>query len=234
MVNFHRNKNKHIFIPFVMLSVTVVGIIAGNTLLRSTLDTRSKAEERPFFGCVSGGEWLCACEVPGVGWQALECSLMEDTEGKQKWIDRCGGDAEKAKVQWLWDMAKRDGRVDPTCCGGSNVCPLPTLSQRPIPPTLPPQIPPTDIPGIRIPTIIPTSIPTFILPTAPPYRPPEIPVNNPEVQPSAQPLPTNIPTPTFTPTPTPKPILKDVIRNTATFVQKVKVSLFRFLSQILP
>ncbi len=84
--------------------------------------SEKKMAQAPFFGCVSAGEWLCACEIPDVGWQALECSLMEDKEGKQKWIDQCGGDAEKAKIQWLWDMAKRDGRVDPTCCGGQNVC----------------------------------------------------------------------------------------------------------------
>lgn len=195
--------------------------------------TSSQKKPRPFVGCVSAGEWLCQCELPNDQWY-VECSILEDKEGKQKYIDRCAGDAEKARIQWLWDQGKMSGSGDPACCGGSNVCPLPTSTLRPIPPTLPPRIPPTDIPEIRIPTISPTSIPTSILPTTPPYRPPEIPVNNPEVQPSSQPLPTNIPTPAYTPTPTPKPILKEVIRNTATFVQKVKVSLIRFLSQILP
>lgn len=138
-----------VLISFLILSL---GMVLLNSAIKKTKQGQPRAET-PFFGCVSAGEWLCACDVPNVGWQALECSLLEDTEGKQKWIDRCGGDAVKAKTQWLWDMATRDGRVDPTCCGGQNVCPAPTKQPPPasqatetivLPPGLPPGLPPVE------------------------------------------------------------------------------------------
>lgn len=243
----HRKKSKSIFFTFAILVVTLVGIIAINTTLNNNLDTRSKAEERPFFGCVSGGEWLCACEVPGKGWEALECSLMEDKEGKQKWIDHCGGDAEKARIQWLWDMATRDGRVDPTCCGGQNVC------GSLIPPrgggggggNIPPWETPPPIPTVAIPTLIPSptlaySVPTqsatapttiiyYLPPTLPPYNPP---TNIPYVP------PTLVIQPTSTPKPVAKPIINiDIKKNVEemmNFVARTQKSLVDFFSKVLP
>lgn len=89
--------------------------------LLSLMNLPVYARERPFVGCVSGGEWLCQCELPNDQWY-VECSILEDTEGKKKYAEKCGGDMEKARIQWLWDQGTVSGTGDPTCCGGQNVC----------------------------------------------------------------------------------------------------------------
>lgn len=108
----------------------------------------------PFRGCVGGvggNEWLCMCRLKSGKWWS-ECSIIEDT-GKQKWIDNCGGDKEKAFMQWKYDVAILETRGE-CSCGGQNICPLPETQKPPStqqPPTSENPItyeinPPTDSP----------------------------------------------------------------------------------------
>lgn len=126
-------------------------IFAGVTLLSQTIikSKQTRPLAAPFVGCiagVAGDEWLCQCELPNGEW-FVECSTIEAQSQKQPYIDSCGGDKEKAYLQWKYDIPIIEAGGKCTC-GGQNVCPLPETQQpktkeNPIPYEI---NPPTDSP----------------------------------------------------------------------------------------
>lgn len=96
----------------------MLGIFLLSDVIKKTNQSQPSAEA-PFVGCVGGGEWLCICPYNGDYFH--ECSIIEDTEGKQKYIDKCAGDRDKGFLQWKWDTALQ-GTGDGNCCGGQNLC----------------------------------------------------------------------------------------------------------------
>lgn len=239
--------------------ISILTIFASLYSLQDNFDTRSKAEgdfyspancsddpgsfdycgdSAPFRGCVGGvggNEWICMCRLPNKKWWS-ECSVMEDSEGKQRWIDQCGGDKEKAFSQWKYDIAimETGGKCS---CGGQNVCGslVPTKGMGgggggnfppgEKPPTLPPVVITTPIPsptlvyqvsrqpiqptGVYIP---PTSAPIIIYPT------------------SVREQPTLIPTKTLISIPEIKINFSAVTK----FFSETQKSLSDFFSKVLP
>ncbi len=120
----------------------LVAMLLATTQLNNVRQTRSHAQEpvgdctqldpgnenycgdsAPFRGCVGGvggNEWLCICRLKTGKWWS-ECSIAEDETGKQRWINQCGGDKEKAFMQWKYDIALMETGGD-CSCGGQNVC----------------------------------------------------------------------------------------------------------------
>jgi hypothetical protein len=169
-MNLFQKKQFATVITLLSLGMIIFGIILGTSTLQQPKQTKTKAEGPPFRGCVGGGEWLCMCQTASGEWWS-ECSIIEDSAGKQTYIDKCGGDQQKAFLQWKWDIAKsQSGTGNPACCGGQNVCGS-LIPDRParspngqnssgetvsltnptsVPPTFPPPQPPT--PRINIPT----------------------------------------------------------------------------------
>lgn len=266
-------------VSFVFLATILLGLSAAIIATGYTLENRSKAEDNPptpvipdcakdtnnpdycgdsapFRGCVGGGEWFCQCRLPSGKWWS-ECSIIESIEEKQRYREKCGGDEQKALLQWKYDMAM--GETGGQCsCGGQNVCG--SLVNNPkVPPTSfpSPETPiwPTLPPVIEIPTIIPSptstyQIPTqpaaptaiYILPTQlpaptgiyiPPTNIPYIPLTDiPNIP------PTTIIKPTSMVDSVTKPIINIDIRKNieklVNFVENTKKSLTNFFSQILP
>jgi len=110
------------FLTIFSIILLSLGIVLGTLTIQNSKQTQPRAEGPPFVGCVGGGEWLCMCQTASGEWWH-ECSIIEDSAGKQTYIDKCGGDQQKAFLQWKWDIAKsQSGTGNPACCGGQNVC----------------------------------------------------------------------------------------------------------------
>ncbi len=245
--NIFQKRNKLTFYTFILFAVILSGIIAVNISLKTTLETRSKAEDipisadnpdspdyvgtvAPFRGCnAPPAEWLCQCRLPSGKWWS-ECSVMESSEEKAKYTEKCGGDGGKAMLQWKYDiaLAETEGKCS---CGGQNVC----GSLLPVRPTFPPGenpgMPPPLNP-IPIITDIPTPTLTYRVPTQPSeqkiyYIPPTMPPFNPpiiEVKPTAPPL--QLPKPSLN--------INFDFSGLNKFLQSTKTNLLKFFSQVLP
>lgn len=253
-------KQKIPHLTFIFLAITLLGLSAGILATKNTLQTRSKAEEitptpadcasdtqredycgdsAPFRGCNGGGEWFCQCRLPDKKWWS-ECSVIEDSTGKQKRVTQCGGDQNKALLQWKYDVALSEtgGKCS---CGGQNICGslVPTKgppanvppAQKPVWPT---QFPvenvvltplPTSIPVVPTRQIIPPTI--YIPPTSPPIINP---TSTPQV--GSENLPVS--TLTLTPTSIPRPVVHINFDAVNKFFEEAKKSIVEFLSQVLP
>lgn len=241
---FLRKSQKFTFYTFIFLAIILIGIIAAYVALQNTLQTKSKAQETnsdtpPFRGCVagvSGNEWLCMCRLPSGEWWT-ECSIIEDTVGKQKYIDQCGGDKEKAFMQWKYDVALSEtgGQCS---CGGQNVCGSLVRDPKAPPKSFPtPETPiwPTQLPVVTavIPTLIPTptlayQVPTRSLDPTGIYLPP---TNVPIIFPtSINQQPTLVPTKTIISIPQ----IKINFAGVNKFFADTKKSIAEFLAHVLP
>lgn len=252
---------KNIIIPILILSITLLGIIAGNIALKSTLQTKSKAEgisptpadctidpqredycgdSPPFRGCNSPpAEWFCQCRLPNRRWWS-ECSIMESTAEKQRYRDKCGGDEQKAFLQWKYEiaLAETGGQCS---CGGQNVCgSSPTVAPTSIPTSIPTQEPiePTETPVLLAtptpyPSITPGGPTSIITPTISNITPTSIPVNPTITNPTNPKEPIiilNTPTPTLIPKQW-KIIDFEAVNN---FLTETKKSVIEFFSNVLP
>lgn len=240
---------------FLFLAIILLGLTAGILASQNTLQTRSKAEDisptpldcasdtqredycgesAPFRGCnAPPAEWICQCRLPSGKWWS-ECSVMEDSEGKQKYRDKCGGDEQKAFSQWKYDIAlsETQGKCS---CGGQNLCgslvrdpnappksfPSP---EKPIWPTQRSQIIDTPIPS---PTLIyqapkqplqPTSI--YIPPTSAPIIYPTSVRQQPSLTPARRLISI--------------PEVKINFEGISKFFSETKKSIMTFFSQVLP
>lgn len=230
---------------FIFLAITLLGLSAGILATQNTLNTRSRAEDnppncasdpasfdycgesRPFRGCNSPpAEWICQCRLPSGKWWS-ECSVAEDSSGKQKYIDKCGGDGQKAFTQWKYDIAilETEGQCS---CGGQNICGslVPAAGKKAWPTEFPVV---SDIP-IPSPTLIISEIPTqLIVPTTRIYVVPASPaIVNPTVE--QQIAVVNTPTPTSVP----KPLVNINFDAMNKFIADTRKSILEFFSQVLP
>ncbi|MBI3379375.1 hypothetical protein HY029_01310 [Candidatus Gottesmanbacteria bacterium] len=254
-------KRKNTFVPIIILSIILLGIVAGNIALKSTLQTRSSAEDAPtptgpdcasdpqredycgdsapFRGCNGGGEWLCQCRLPSGKWWS-ECSVIESGEEKQRYRDKCGGDDGKANLQWKYDvaLAETGGQCS---CGGQNLCGslVPTRGANP---KFPPAGSPPVVPTYVIDTPIATPTLTYRVidqPTIPKriYIPPtNIPIS---VRPTINySQPTNVPANNdeviLSPTPVSRQGVNIDFSGINKFFEETKKSIVNFFSQVLP
>lgn len=253
-------KRKNNFVPIIIISIILLGILSVNITLRSTLQTSSRADEAPtptgpdctsdpqredycgdnapFRGCNSPpAEWICQCRLPSGKWWS-ECSVAEDAEGKQKWLTQCGGDNGKALLQWKYDIAiiETEGKCS---CGGQNVCgSLVKPRATPVPKSFPsPQTPiwPTQLPLVTafIPTLIPRPTFTYQVP-AQPEAPKVIyipPTNPPIIYPTS---PEQPPTIVHTQKSISMPQVKINFDGVNKFFADTSKSIAEFLSHVLP